>query len=532
MKYDVIIAGGGVAGLTAAAYCEREGLSTALFEKQETLGGLVQSVERDGFIFDMGLRAIEDSGIVLPMLSELGIHMEYEKSTVSIGIEDRIISVQSEQSLEEYRNLLESFYPEHAGDIRRIMKVIRRIMKDMDVLYGIENPLFKDLAHDYRYIVRTLIPWIGKFLFTIGKINRMQEPVEQLLDKLTDSSSLKCIIGQHFFRKTPAFFAMSYFSVYLDYMYPKGGTGSLTKLLSEHIVSRGVTVKTGQSIISIDPEHRTVANAAGERFGYKKLIWCCDQNLLYKALDTASLSHKASRIAVHQRKNVLEKNRGGDSVFSLFLSVDKPPQYFSDISDGHFFYTPSSRGLGDLHTVQLQDLLGCSDARPRIEAYLKAYLAYTTYEISIPVLKDPAMAPEGKTGVIISCLMEYELCRKAVDDNWYEEYKQMCCDEMIAVLSRSLYPGLKEKIMNYFCSTPRSIELLTGNTQGAITGWSFDTHQIPAVHEMQKVAQSVLTPMDHILQAGQWCYSPSGLPISVLTGKLAALRAAKGSMRT
>jgi len=531
MKYDVIIAGGGAAGLTAAAYSARKGLSTALFEKQESLGGLVQSVDLDGFIFDMGLRAIEDSGIILPLLSELGIHMEYVKSTVSIGIEDRIISIQSKESLENYRNLLESFYPEHSGDIRNIMKVIHRIMKDMDVLYGIENPLFKDLAHDYRYIFRILLPWIGKFLLTIGKINRMQEPVEQLLDRLTDNSSLKCMIGQHFFRKTPTFFAMSYFSVYLDYMYPKGGTGSLTKLLAEYVLSQGVSVKTCQPIVNIDPGNRKVTNAAGETFGYGKLIWCCDQNLLYKSVNTKSLSNEALRTSVDRRRRMLEQNRGGDSVFSLFLSVDKPPQYFSDISDGHFFYTPSSRGLGDLHTVQLQDLLAhcnsSNDLRHRTKTFLKEYLAYTTYEVSIPVLKDPCMAPKGKTGVIISCLMEYELCRKAADDNWYEEFKQICCDEMIAVFSRSIYPGLKEKIINRFCTTPRSIETLTENTQGAITGWSFDTHQIPVVHEMQKVSKSVLTPIDHILQAGQWSYSPSGLPIAVLTGKLAALRAAR-----
>jgi hypothetical protein len=36
------------------------------------------------------------------------------------------------------------------------------------------------------------------------------------------------------------------------------------------------------------------------------------------------------------------------------------------------------------------------------------------------------------------------------------------------------------------------------------------------------VASSVLTPIPDTYQAGQWTYSPSGLPISILTGKLAA----------
>jgi len=75
MVHDVVVVGGGAAGLTAAAYAARAGRSVALFERQARLGGLVQSVERDGFVFDMGLRAIENAGIVLPMLEELGLRL-------------------------------------------------------------------------------------------------------------------------------------------------------------------------------------------------------------------------------------------------------------------------------------------------------------------------------------------------------------------------------------------------------------------------------------------------------------------------
>jgi uncharacterized protein with NAD-binding domain and iron-sulfur cluster len=39
---------------------------------------------------------------------------------------------------------------------------------------------------------------------------------------------------------------------------------------------------------------------------------------------------------------------------------------------------------------------------------------------------------------------------------------------------------------------------------------------------MMKVNSSVKTHIPDVLQAGQWTYSPSGVPISILTGKLAA----------
>ncbi len=528
MDYDVIIAGGGAAGLTAAAYTSRRGLSTILLEKQDALGGLIRSISRGGFTFDMGLRAVEDSGILLPMLSELGISMDYVKSKVSIGIEDRVIPIVTEDSLEDYRKLLESFYPESRKDIDDILKVIRRIMKDMEVLYGIENPLFKDLKHDYRYMFRTLLPWMGKFLFTIGKINRMQQPVEDFLRTLTSNESLRSIIGQHFFSCTPAFFAMSYFSVYLDYLYPKGGTGTLTRLLAEYGISQDAVMKTGRAVIKVDPVGRTVTDSTGESYGYRKLIWCCDLTTLYRYLDMQGITDSRLVSALENRRLQLEENRGGDSVFSLFLSVDENPEYFRNISEGHFFYTPESRGLGDIRTTELARLLSeydsSRDGPGKVREFVKKYLAYTTYEISVPVLKDPSMAPEHKTGLIVSCLFSYDVLKRAESDGWYEELRDLCADCIVEVLSRSIYPGLSEKIMERFCSTPVTIETITGNSQGAITGWSFDTGQIPAVHEMQKVSRSVITPMNHVFQAGQWTYSPSGLPMAVLTGKLAADR--------
>ena len=80
--YDVIIAGAGAAGLTAAAYLGKYGYSVLLCDKNEKTGGLVSSFEYDGFVFDGGIRAFENSGIIFPMLKQLGIEMEFVKSGI------------------------------------------------------------------------------------------------------------------------------------------------------------------------------------------------------------------------------------------------------------------------------------------------------------------------------------------------------------------------------------------------------------------------------------------------------------------
>jgi len=72
MKYDVTVVGGGIAGLTAAAYLAKSGHTTLLCEKERTCGGLVNTFERDGFFYDGGIRAMENSGVLFPMLKHLG----------------------------------------------------------------------------------------------------------------------------------------------------------------------------------------------------------------------------------------------------------------------------------------------------------------------------------------------------------------------------------------------------------------------------------------------------------------------------
>jgi all-trans-retinol 13,14-reductase len=84
--YDTIIVGGGIAGLTAAAYLSRARKKVLLIEKNRECGGLVNSFVRDGFHFDAGVRALENAGIVFPLLKDLGIQLDVVRSKVSLGI--------------------------------------------------------------------------------------------------------------------------------------------------------------------------------------------------------------------------------------------------------------------------------------------------------------------------------------------------------------------------------------------------------------------------------------------------------------
>src|SRR4030042_4634081 len=99
MNFDAIVIVGGIAGLTASAYLAKAGHTILLCEKENTCGGLVNTFERDGFVYDGGIRATENSGVMFPMLRQLGLDIEFIKNHISVGIEDRVIRIISEESI-------------------------------------------------------------------------------------------------------------------------------------------------------------------------------------------------------------------------------------------------------------------------------------------------------------------------------------------------------------------------------------------------------------------------------------------------
>lgn len=523
LNYDTIIVGGGIAGLTATAYSAKEHQNVLLLEQSHELGGLVSSFQYNGFTLDGGIRSIENSGIVFPMLKQLGIDVPFERSVVSLGIANKVIRVEDESAVNQYKELLMEFYPEQANDIGKITDEITKIMKYMDILYGIDNPLFLDFKEHKEYYMKTIFPWVFRYIFTVPKVNKRRAPVDEYLASLTNHQPLIDMIGQHFFKKTPAFFALSYFSLYLDYNYPKGGTGTLINKIVEYIKAHKGQIQLDTKIVQVDPSKKTVTDAKGNTYQYKHLIWAADQKALYNSVQSQGLSNKVTT-AIESRKQSLEPLRGGDSVLTSYLFVNQDSDYFDHKNSGHFFYTPRIEGLSHI-TTDIDP--ATSTSKEDIKEWLREYFIYNTFEISIPSVRDRSLSPKGKTALICSVLLDYDIVKHIADMGWYDEFKTYVETLFIDVLDQSIYPGLKPRVFDTFSSTPLTIEKRTGNTDGAITGWAFTNSFMPAVNSLPKIASSVKTNIPHISHAGQWSYSPAGLPISILTGKLAADRAKK-----
>ena len=514
--YDAIIVGGGVAGLTAAAYLSRSGYSTLICEKEPLCGGFVNTFERDGFFFDGGIRALEDAGVLFRMLKQLGLQIDFVKNHVTVGIENQVIKVDSDGDLDIYGRLLSSLYPNSSVEIAAIISDIRIIMRYMDIQYGIDNPLFLDPKKDRDYFIKEVFPWVFKYALTAPKIMSKNKPVVEYLRDFTTDQALLDIITQHFFTETPAFFALSYLKLYQDYYYPKSGTGEFSRKLAEFIKQQNGEIRTSTEIISIDLSNKDVITADNQTFKFRKLLWAADQKMLYQSIDMTNIADKKTADAINKRKKLIADMSGNDSVFTLYLSVNLDKSFFENISSGHFFYTASREGQSTIGDPPI------NGSWENIQAWLEKLFTLTTYEISIPVLRDSSLAPQGKTGLIISALFNYGLTNYISKKGWDKKFRELAGQLMIHTLDRSIYPGIAGAVIDSFTSTPLTLQQKAGTTDGAITGWSFTNHPIPAENRLVRIANSINTPLPNVYQAGQWTYSPSGFPVALITGKLAA----------
>jgi len=518
----VLIVGGGLAGLTAGAYLARAGFEATVLERNGRSGGLVGSFEREGFTFDAGPRAVGDAGILSAMLRDLGIDLPLLRGAVSTGIEDRIVHHDDPSGIREFCDSLRRLFPGSAAGVSGIERRIRQSCRMARVLTRVPNPAFKNPLSDPRYLFTRFIPWLPSFFAAVLYEYRHRRPVEKVLAGLGVEPALADMVCQHFFKGTPERFVFGYFENFLDYRYPLGGTGRLAEALERKYLELGGALRLETEAERIDVAARRVTDPGGRAYDYDALVWAADLKGLYRRLDWSGMGHRERKRIIRERDRFLAVPPG-ESVISVFLGVDESPEFFRNVSRGHFIYTPSRQGLGELRK-EIPERLKAGFAgldRDAFFSWLDSFIARNAFEISIPALKDPSLAPPERTGLAVSVLFDGEIARLAEGRGWLEELRERAAEGMIRALDSSVYPGLRDKILFRSVSTPLTIERRFLTEGGAITGWSLET-RAPVPSSLPGAFDSVKTGIPGVWKAGQWSFSPSGVPIALLTGRIAA----------
>jgi phytoene desaturase len=125
--------------------------------------------------------------------------------------------------------------------------------------------------------------------------------------------------------------------------------------------------------------------------------------------------------------------------------------------------------------------------------------------VSVPTLADPGLAPPGEHTVCALTLIPYDLAR-----SWRSE-KDRYVDAVVARVDEVL-PGFKDHITFIEKASPRTVERFTLNSEGAVYGWEQSPEQTGA----NRLGH--ITPLPGLYLSGQWTQPGAGVLTTILSG--------------
>ncbi len=127
---------------------------------------------------------------------------------------------------------------------------------------------------------------------------------------------------------------------------------------------------------------------------------------------------------------------------------------------------------------------------------------------------DPTLAPAGKTVLKVMFTADYAYWKNLRQDpKRYQEEKERIADQVIALLDQR-YPGLAGHVEMRDVATPVTWERYTGNWQGSMEGWMITEKTFPPFR-MSKT----LPGLKSFYMVGQWVEPGGGVPTAALSGR-------------
>ena len=178
------------------------------------------------------------------------------------------------------------------------------------------------------------------------------------------------------------------------------------------------------------------------------------------------------------------------SAFNVFLGVKGEGLHLEEMAPTIFVYPD-------------YDLDGIYDAMMRGE------IEKASFCIGIPTLVNRSMAPEGHHVLIVYVPIPYHL--SGVD--WMQDKEEFT--RRVINMVEKVIPGLRKNIVVTEAATPQTLIRYTGNTGGAVAGWSF-TPEVDLRRPQNK------TPIDGLYLAGHWTVPGPGTGSAMLSGFITA----------
>ncbi len=435
MKYDIIIVGGGLGGLTAGAKLAKEGKKVLLLEQHDRPGGCATTFKRKDFTMEVGLHEMD------------GLHPADPKTRIfnDLGIFKKVEFLELP---EFYRFVNDRYDIVIPHDPEQAKKLLTKTFPDEEK--GIES-YFHQLLNA-RNILKELR-------------GRKDKSVGEFLDEIIQNNDLKLVLlgNLGYYHDDPYSLSFAYYLNAQGAYYHgranfiKGGSQKLSNALAEIIVENGGTVKLNHLVTGIIYENK---NPSGVKYYDKRteknneVIDTASEIIINSALPSLTKELMPGRSG-EALDNQIKNLKIGASLLTVYYGFNKLLSTIGNKNYSTFIYDKSVSSQADILPNNHSDFKTRS-------------FTFVDYGQI-----DSMLAPGGKSVGAVCCI-DYPADWEELDREEYKKKKAETC-EIITDRCDKLIPGFRDSVEYMELATPLSIQRYTLNPKGAVYGFA----QIP-----------------------------------------------------
>ncbi|MEN8203448.1 MAG: NAD(P)/FAD-dependent oxidoreductase [Bacteroidota bacterium] len=478
MEKNVLIIGGGVAGLSAGIYGQLNGYDTEILEMHSQPGGQCTAWKRKGYTFDYCIHWLVGSSH--------GAFHDIWKETGALNEHTRIVDPETYVTMQMpdgedfiiYSDIdrWEEYLIRMAPEDQKPIALMCSHMRKMSTMQLLEKPTSQRNLLDYfRFFVKS-----GPALRLFMKYKKMS--LEEYFNKLGFRSRvmndrlLEIAKAMDDFSAVAFLFTLVWFSQ-KNAGYPVGGSMPFTLRMAEKYEALGGTF-TGKSrvekILTNDGNAVGVRMADGTVRYADYIIGACDlHTLMYDMLDGKYVTRE------------IEKAFKEWPLFKPIVQVS----FGIDAAIESMF-----------HTYQV-----IAPGKKIGSTTLKTGYGVSNYN------HDPEITPVGKCVMKMLFESPIEIWENMSKEEYRKEKEKIAADAVEKLIE--LYPAVKGHVDVVDVATPLTDIRYTGVWKGAFEGF------LPTSKNMTKSIKNKVKDLDNFYLIGQWLSPGGGLPPSAQSGK-------------